>query len=57
MKKSIEVSGVLVQFIMGILILTHHADLRTLAWYYVIVGGFMTFMLIIAGLVQVSRAK
>lgn len=57
MKSFFEVVGALSQFFIGILILVNHADIRTLAWYYVLCGSITVLALLFVGLITVLRGE
>jgi heme A synthase len=56
---SIVVNTILVtvQTILGILILLRTADIRTLAWYYVISGAVTLTLLVAAGVVKLNERQ
>ena len=55
MKEAVNTITLLIQLIIGIGILNGKADLRTLAWYWVITGIMGIVLLAFAGLVLLIR--
>lgn len=55
MKYAVQVISVIAQAVIGVLILVGVADLKAVAWYWVISGSIAMLALMIAGLILAAN--